>query len=108
MQADAENVTLSFVPSDHVDIAVVGAGIGGLALTLALQQLGRGATVFEWAGLLTEVGAEASVGLRQASAALRKGSIARQEANVALREASFALGERSLALGVAYLALREG
>ncbi len=38
-------------------IAIVGAGIGGLTLALALRQRGLDATVYEQAAQLTEVGA---------------------------------------------------
>lgn len=38
-------------------IAIIGAGIGGLAAALALDELGLRATIYEQAGALTEIGA---------------------------------------------------
>ena len=43
-------------------VAIIGAGIGGLALGLALRERGIGAEVFEQAPALTELGAAVGVG----------------------------------------------
>ena len=43
--------------TQRLRIAIVGGGIGGLTLALALQQCGMEAEVFEQAPELTEVGA---------------------------------------------------
>lgn len=43
--------------AQQLRIAIVGAGIGGLTLALALRQRGLAADVFEQAGKMTEIGA---------------------------------------------------
>ena len=43
-------------------IAIVGGGIGGLTLALALRQRGLAAEIYEQAAELTEIGAAAASG----------------------------------------------
>ena len=44
------------------DVAIIGAGLGGLSLALALQQSGRSCALYERAPALTEVGAGIQLG----------------------------------------------
>lgn len=44
-------------PTNNPDTAIIGAGIGGLSVAIALQQLGRKVKVFEKASELKEMGA---------------------------------------------------
>jgi len=48
--------------SDRAPLAIVGAGLGGLALALALQRAGANAVLFERASELNEVGAGIQMG----------------------------------------------
>ncbi len=47
--------------SEHLQIAIVGGGIGGLGAALALRARGLDATIFEQAGELREIGAGISI-----------------------------------------------
>ncbi len=57
--------------SSELRVAIVGAGIGGLSLALALRERGLRAQVFEQAPELTEIGAAIALsanGLREYAA----------------------------------------
>jgi len=59
--------------TEDVDIAVVGAGVGGLTLALALRQHGIEAQVFERAGELAEVGAAVALAANGSRVLIRLG-----------------------------------
>ena len=58
----------SLAENEHIDIAIIGAGIGGAAAAIALQQAGFEVEVFEQATVLREVGG--AVVMREPSMAL--------------------------------------
>src|SRR5271154_2890438 len=59
--------------SKPLEIAVIGAGIGGLTAAVALRQAGFGVTVYEQAPALTEIGGGINIGPNAARILIRLG-----------------------------------